>query len=213
MRTPIVLQIAATVLATQCPAAQLPATPPPQERIDEARAVFASGDYAGCLAAVARLLASNAAPPGTVARYDVVLLRGECLLALVQQAAAADVFDAAANVLSEPRDLKQVAAAKALAALVRASPGLKYKSKTSAHGWIDIADPATRTDAINALRADRRAALAPDINKALNHDSVVPTRELLPARRSTSSRRTRSAASGQRGSHGNRPPGHTRTAS
>jgi hypothetical protein len=177
MRRLIILLIVAAMLAAPSPAAP----PSTQSIVDHARSAFASGDYAGCLRAVSRLLGSNAAPPGTVERYDLLLLRGECLLALRQQAAAAEVFEAAANVLNDRGDLKQTAAAKALAVLVRASPGLKYGSKTTSPGGIDIVDPATRKDAINALRADRRAALAPDIEKALLDNSVIPTQELLPA--------------------------------
>ena len=185
MKTSILLVILATVLATQCPAAQSPPTQsppalPPQQSIDDARSSFASGDYAGCLRAVSRLLSSNVAPARTAERYDLLLLRADSLLAMRQQSAAAEAYEAAANVLNEPRDLKQIAAAKAMAVLVRASPGLRYKSKTTDPGGIDIVDPATRKDAINALRADRRAALAPKMDKALNDNSVVPTEELLP---------------------------------
>jgi hypothetical protein len=176
MRNLIILLIVLTVAAAQSPAAQST-----QQSTGEAQACFASGDYSGCLRTVSRLLAGNAAPPGTVERYELLLLRGECLLALRQQVAAAEVFDAAANVLGEPRDLKQVAAAKALAVLIRASSNLKYKSRTTDSDGIDIADPMTRKNAINVLRADRRAALAPDIDKALHDNSVIPTQELLPA--------------------------------
>ena len=113
-------------------------------------------------------------------RYDLLMLKGECLLKLKQRTAAADAFEAAAAAMKSRRDLPRAASATALAALVKASPDLKYKSKQAGDGHgIDITDEARRPAAMAALYDDLDARIAPGIDKAVQDRSLVSTQKLL----------------------------------
>ena len=103
------------------------------------------------------------------------------MLRLKQRNAAAEAFDGAAVVMKNRRDVARVASATAMSVLVKASPGLTYKPKDKGDTAIDVVDSATRKDALRALYEDRRAELAPAIEKATGQKSLVPIESLLPA--------------------------------
>jgi hypothetical protein len=172
----IALCAAACLVAVSQAAAQ---TPPPKT-LEDAQSAFDSGDYKGCLRQVASLLSSNAVKRDSPERCDLLLLRGECLLRLKQRAPAAEAFDKAAAVTKGRGDLPRTAHATALAALVKASPDLKYTPKTRpGDPAIDIVEPATRRDAMQALFEDLQKQLAPDVEKALQDKSLASTQRRL----------------------------------
>lgn len=148
--------------------------------LDDARADFASGDYAACLRKSATLISSNAVKSDPAQRYDLLLLRGECLLRIKQRPAAIEAFNAAAAVMKNKRDLDKAASATSLAVLVKASPDLTYKSKQhSDRPGINVVEPSTRPDAMKALFDDLDAAVEPRIGKAMQEKSLVPIQSIL----------------------------------
>lgn len=163
--------------------------PPAPPSIGEAQADFASGDYAGCLRKISSLLGTRQVKPGSPERYDLLVLRGECMLRLKQRAAAQEAFGAAAMVMKNRQDLPRVAAAKGMSVLVKESPGLTYKpgrksndqgASSPADAAIDIVNPDSRKVAFQALYQDKAAELAPVIAKAMQDKSLVPINSLLP---------------------------------
>jgi hypothetical protein len=158
--------------------------------VADAQAKFAAGDYHASLRIIARLLSSNLVKPDTPERYDLFMLRGECMLRLKQRIAAQEAFDAASRVMKQRQDVDRVACANAMAALVKASGGLEYKPALKvndrgtiapAAAGIDIVEPESRKRAMTALYEDKAAELAPDIANALSAKSLVPIHGMLPA--------------------------------
>ena len=148
---------------------------------DDARADFTSGAYAECLRKISAVLSSRPLKSDSPERYDLLMLRGECMLRLKQRQPAAQAFETAASGMKSRGDLPRAATATALAALVKASPDLKYKpmSGPDAAG-IDIVEPGARQRAMEALFEDLRAKAVPDVDRALQEKSLVPIHALLP---------------------------------
>ena len=151
--------------------------------IGDAQAAYGSGDYRGCLQKISSLLTTSTIKPASVERYDLLMLRGECMLKLKQAKGAADTFEAASKVLKTQGDVARVANAKAMSVLVKASPGLQYRSNgsTGDAAGIDIVEPDSRKQAMKMLLDDRNRQLMPAINKAIEGTSLVPIQKLLPA--------------------------------
>src|SRR5688500_609273 len=180
MRAFVISLLAAVLLAAVTPAAAQSAPQSAPQGFEDAQADYASGDYAACLRKVAARLNSNAVKRDSPERYDLLMLRGECLLRLKQRAPAAESFEKAAAVTKGHGDLPRTANATALAALVKASPDLKYTPKSRSGGSaIDVAGPGTRREAMAALFEDLRTQLAPDVEKALGDKSLTSTHRRL----------------------------------
>jgi hypothetical protein len=159
---------------------QAPALAGPRATVDDAHADFIAGDFPACMRKTSALLSSNGVKRDSPERYDLLMMRGECLLRLKQRPAAAEAFEAAAAVMKNRRDLPRVASATSLAVLVKASPDLTYRSKKHASSsGIDIVEPSTRGEAMTALFDDLSAKVAPAIDKALLDKSLVSTEKLL----------------------------------
>ena len=177
MRALVIALYAAACLVA---AAQAAAQSSPPKGLDDARAAFDSGDYQACLRKVASLLSSNTVKRDSPERYDLLMLRGECLVRLKQRTPAAEAFEKASAVTKGHGDLPRTANATALAALVKASPDLKYKPKSRSEGSaIDIVEPGTRREAMAALFEDLKKQLAPDVEKALQDKSLTSTQRRL----------------------------------
>jgi hypothetical protein len=149
--------------------------------MDDLRADYAAGQYRPCLQKISRYLSSPTAKAGSVERYDLFMLRGDCLLQLKQGNLASDAFDSAARTLKATHDLKRIAPARANSALIKASPGLAYKSEHTGGEAIDILQEASRTRAMTALLSDRLDAIKPQIDSALQATTLTPLKDLLPA--------------------------------
>ena len=172
------LFVAVVAIACLLTASPLMAQAAPARNAEEAQAAFASGDYQGCLRKTSGLLSS--AKRDSVERYDLLMLRGECLVRLKQRNAAAQAFQSAAGVMKGRRDLARTASATAIAVLVRESPDFTYKSKAnSERTGIDIIEPSTRRVAMAALFDDLKARLTPEVDKALREKSLVSTHKRL----------------------------------
>jgi hypothetical protein len=169
------------ILAVAAPPVPAQAPTPPKSATNDAHADFEAGDYAGCLRKISALLSSKSLKPDSPERYDLLMLRGECMLRLKQRQPAAQAFQAAASGMKARGDLPRVAAATALATLVKASPDLTYRPKGQPdRAGIDVVEPASRRDAMEALFQDLKQKLAPDLDDAVQAKSLLPTNDLLP---------------------------------
>ena len=152
-----------------------------QPTIAEAQADFDKGQYRTSLQKIARLLSAPTAKANPTERYDLLMLRGENMLALKEAALAADAFETAARTVKTGDDVKRLGQARGMAILVRASPGLKYTRKGSDEPPIDIASRDSRTAAMNALLAERIVTVEPKVKSALEATSLLPIKDLMPA--------------------------------
>ena len=160
----------------------LPACGADQISVGDAQSDFNAGQYRSCLQKISSSLTGSTAKPGSSQRYDALMLRGECMLQLKRGDLAADAFESAARAVKAEGDLKRVAAAKAVAVLIRESTQLKYKSAQKSEP-VDIVQPSSRSEAMKALLEDRLAALTPEVDKATQGTSLVPMEKLVPALR------------------------------
>jgi hypothetical protein len=153
--------------------------------VADAQADFAAGQYRDALQKISVLLAGKSAPPGSQERFDLLMLRGECMLRLKQSSLAADAFDAAARARRQQGDVKRLAEAKATAVLLSASRGLKFQPRGGGGGGgaeaIDVVAPEARRQAMAALLDERLAELTPRAAAAVEGTSLTPMMELLPA--------------------------------
>ena len=180
MRTRFLVFIAVACLATSSLAAPAAAPATQGPNLEDARAAFASGDYPACLRKTSALLSSKAFKADSPERYDLLMLRGECLLRLKQRGPAAASFEAAANMMKKQRDLARAVDATSLAVLIKASPDLAYRPKAQKDAsGISVLEPETRREAMKALFTDLNAGIAPRLDKSLRDKSLVSTQAVL----------------------------------
>ncbi len=168
-------------IAARSAAAQAAPAQGSQEKltIDAARASFASGDYRGCLGKISKLLTTSAYKSDSPERYDLLMLRGECLLKLKQKPGAQAAFESAQRMMRKQEDVQRAAAATALISLVKAStPALVYQPKKGGNA-VDIVEPASRQKAMGLLMDDLRQRVRPEYQKAMTGDTLLPIHNLL----------------------------------
>jgi hypothetical protein len=146
--------------------------------VQEARKFVQAKQYPDALKTISQALAISRPTDPSGDRYDLLMLRGECLIQSNQRLAAANAFDMA--VKSAP-DHPGAAVARANALLVRASPSGKYIPKTPGQQPIDISDADSRKLAFAAMRDDLRAALQPKLSAALAGTTLTPMMAVLPS--------------------------------
>ena len=95
--------------------------------VQEARQRVESKQYTEALKVISQALTNSQPTDPSGDRYELLLLRGECLIQINQRPAAAAAFDMAFK--SAP-DSRAAAVARANALLVRAAPTGKYVPKT-----------------------------------------------------------------------------------
>jgi len=149
--------------------------------MEGAKADYAAGQYQPCLMKISRLLAMPDSKKNLPQRYDLFMLRGECLLQLKSGMVADDAFRAAATVLKDSDDTKKIADAEATAILIKASAGLKYQPRDKSAEPIDIVDKESRKKAMQALYDDRMTLFKPKVEAAIQSTNLVPIHELVPA--------------------------------
>jgi hypothetical protein len=183
----LLLCVAESAVAADPPAAQPPPAPqkPDQQQqpltFATVQADFDKADYRNCLGKISKLLTTGAYKSDSPERYDLLMLRGECLLRLKQKQGAQAAFESAAKMMRKQEDVQRASSATALVALVKAStPALAYQSKKAGGGdAVDIVEPGSRQKAMGLLMQDLREKVRPDFKKAMNDDSLVPTHNLL----------------------------------
>jgi hypothetical protein len=147
--------------------------------IQNAQSDFSAGQYRACIQKIANLLTGASAPARSLQRYDLFLLRAECLLRLNEAKLAAEAFDSAARVLKGTEHLQRIANARASADLIRASPALKFMSKGTAES-LDIIPDESRAKAMAALLKDKLLVVKPQVADALTSLSIQTVRAVLP---------------------------------
>jgi hypothetical protein len=176
-----VASVTVLVLGLLLTASNASAAAPEKPTLASAQADFAAGQYRPCLQKVAAVLAMPESKRNLPDRYQLFMLRGECLLQLRSPELADDAFHSAATVLKDPADIQKVAIAESTATLVKASSGLKYQPKAPGEPAIDIVDPESRKKAMIALFDDRMAQFKPKVIAANQSTNLVPIHELVPA--------------------------------
>jgi hypothetical protein len=160
-----------------CLATRAIAAPSMKELQDKYR----SGDYRGTLSGIAQALALRGAPAEAYDRYELLMLRGDCLVQLNSGSYAGDAFDDARE---STEDIPKRAAAGASELVARKAPIGKYVPRTGPdRDPIDIKSPDSRKKAMDALRADLLAQNRTKIEAARNADNLEPMIATLPVLR------------------------------
>src|SRR5436190_1027729 len=171
------LSILLTAVLCVCPADALAAVPTPAHL----RQTFDAGDYRGTLAGISRALALAPGADEGYDRYELLMLKGECLVQLDSGALAADAFEDAREVT---KDVKLAATAKANELLLRRALAFKYVPKTGAErAPIDVKPAAGRPRAMMALRADLLGQHKSKLEVAARADNLEPLLTLMPVLR------------------------------
>jgi hypothetical protein len=136
-----------------------------------------AGEYRICLQHVGRILRSGNVDKN-YDRYDLQLLRGDCLLHLEDPATAQIAYAAAAN---SPAP-EQAREGRATVLLLQRGPKMTYVPRDDG-GAADGISLATREGRIKALRAllqDELRVNRPAIDRAMNAENLVPMFDVLP---------------------------------
>jgi hypothetical protein len=136
-----------------------------------------AGQYRICLQQIARVLRLTDAAKG-YDRYDLLLLRGDCLLHL-EDPATAELAYAAGAKSAVPEQARE---ARAMAFLLQRSTGMTYSPKGAgqAADGINVADKEGRTKALRALLQDEMRANEADFRSAITAENLVPIQDALP---------------------------------
>lgn len=144
--------------------------------VADARAMVSSREYAPALQKIALALALKT-PAALAARYDLLMLKGECHLSLKQSNLAIEAWENAAKAAAGD-DQRAVALAHEL--LVKRSQQFAYKPKAvagKAAAPIDILESASRKKAFAALFADELAQISPKVKLATKATALPPILE------------------------------------
>jgi hypothetical protein len=162
--------------------------PEPLPTADELHKLYDNKDYQPLIQKLNRVLQLKGQAAQPYDRVDLLMLRGEALLQLKQQASAIEAFDAAAKEATAPkqdviRKPEQVARARAIDLLVHHSPGLAYTPKHldagQVPGRISLLDPSQRDAAFKALLFDQLTEMAPKVKAASRGTTMGPIVQLI----------------------------------
>jgi hypothetical protein len=144
----------------------------------ELRQMRDAGQYHICLQQIGRVLRLGGGAGKGYDRYDLLLLRGDCLLHLEDPATAKLAYAAAA----QSPVAEQARAGRATALLIQRSTKMTYVPKTGndTGDGINIASAENRTKAMAALLRDELRASEGDINRATAAENLVPIQQVLP---------------------------------
>lgn len=110
-------------------------------------------------------------------RFQLLMLRGECLLQTGQRASAVTAYELA---LRCAPDTRGAALARAHVLLLKASFNNQYKPKQGANTTpIDILDRESRKAAFAAMREDQAKTLAPGLRTAMQAHTLPPMLNVL----------------------------------
>jgi len=146
-------------------------------QVDDIRADMAKHDYRAALQTISRRLPDAKSDP--LARYELLMLRGEALVQSKQKSAALDAYRSAHAAVRRGGDLNQSLAARGMVELLGAGSGWMYKAPDGT--TFDLIDPATRKAAAAAMLDEKLSALRPKIDRAAAADALGPIIELMPA--------------------------------
>jgi len=161
-------------LATVLSAAPNPPLPTPADLQE----MFKAGQYRTCLQQIARVLQLTGDAARPYDQYALLLLRGDCLLQLNDKPTALMAF----AIAEKSPNVAQAASARAMTLVLRRSTGLSF-TPPGAGGALNILDVANQRKAMKFLFDDGLGAAQPDVRRALESDSLVPSIDLLPRMR------------------------------
>jgi hypothetical protein len=159
------------------------ATPMTLPSGDDLHKQFDTKQYQPLLQNLARVLQLKGTAAQPYDRVDLLMLRGEALLQLKQQASAVEAFDAAAkeatsmqpNVVRKP---DEVAMARSMSMLVHQSRNFNYTPKMVAAGTkpqpISLLDLSKRPQAFRALLTDALMEITPKAKAAGRSQTLAP---------------------------------------
>src|SRR4051812_45077353 len=180
-----------TIVVIARGAAGAPAPPPAPDSsptADSIRTLVEQGQYPQALAQANRALAVKGAAARGYNRYDVLVLKGEALLRMKNQAAAASAFDDAAGFAAEE---KAWALARSMAELVRRSKNLTYTPAlapapapapapgAAAPKPFDVTDKSQRTPAFAAMFEESRPKVAAAVKAVATSSSLPDVLEVM----------------------------------
>jgi hypothetical protein len=144
----------------------------------ELRQMRDAGQYHICLQQIGRVLRLGGGAGKGYDRYDLLLLRGDCLLHLEDPATAKLAFAAAA----QSPVAEQARAGRATALLIQRSTKMTSVPRVGndTGDGINIASAENRTKAMAALLRDELRASEADINRATAAEDLVPIQQVLP---------------------------------
>ncbi|MGH7178806.1 MAG: hypothetical protein ACREJC_15615 [Tepidisphaeraceae bacterium] len=145
----------------------------PTATLDELRKMYDARQYRVCLQQIAKVL--RGADRGGSNRFDLLTLRGDCLLQLRDGATAKDAYAAA----QKSPDIQQAAYARAMNALIRHSPGLQYTPQGGGPP-ISILDDNMRKQAMEALFNDQFQSRDREFHRAAAGNDLEAIKEVLP---------------------------------
>jgi tetratricopeptide (TPR) repeat protein len=184
MRVITSLVVVVVILAFANPGRAAAPAAAPASTFADAQADFDAKQYKSALQKISKALSTTNPKAAPEARYDLFVLRGECLLRMNERTLAIDAFRSAARTMKDDGDVHKAATAAGTALLVEASRNLKYKSTgPPAAEPIDVVEPEGRKQALSALFEERFAATEPKANKAIESKTLPPLLDLLPQMR------------------------------
>ena len=143
----------------------------------ELRQMHDAGQYRICLQQIARILRLANAEK-TYDRYDLLLLRGDCLLHLEDPATAKFAYAAAAKspVAEQARE------ARATLLLLQRSSKMTYvpRGRRDSGDPVDLKSKEGRIEALRALLEDELSAGESDFRRAIHAENLAPIQDVLP---------------------------------
>lgn len=150
---------------------------------DQLNELFAERKYQDLLTRLNKILSLKGPAAGPYDRYELLTLRGETYLRLKAMPPAADAFGEAARATDDP---KKSSTARATELLIRQSGNGRYAPRaTDERGKpfppIDVIDPDSRTQAMNALLVDVQIRAGPLVDKAMSANTLAPIADVAEA--------------------------------
>lgn len=144
---------------------------------EELRQIHDAGQYRICVQQIGRVLrAGNAGQ--SYDQYDLLLLRGDCLLHLEDPASAQLTYSAAAKspVAAQSRE------GRAMAFLLESSARMAYRPRDhrDAGDGIYLVNEQGRRDALKAILEDELRSNKTNFDRASKADNLGPIRDVLP---------------------------------
>lgn len=147
----------------------------PMPTAGELQQMYDAGQYHTCLQQIARALPASDRPNSGYDRFQLLLLRGECLMRLAARPQAYQAFRGA----QDSPDTKTALTARANVLVIDASGGFLYQPPGGGQA-IDIQDPANRRKAMAALFDANSQKYRPQIDAATQASSLAPIIDVLP---------------------------------
>jgi hypothetical protein len=147
--------------------------------ISDAKADFGARKYSSALIKISRILGGSAAKPGIPQRYDLFMLRGECLLQKRISPQAAVAFAAALHEVDFAAEPEKAGRGSCHDDLDQglSSPGLPAQQGCSSNRHCR---GGFAQKALTALFEQRFTTAEPDMQAAITSFSLLPTKKAAP---------------------------------